>query len=287
MTTPKMEHTDGFRNLALALLLISPVLIFAFAQALPPAGDFLDAFWPAAHTPLAPYQHPAFLNPPWVALMLYPLSFLSERYAQAVVAFLNLAVTLLLVTRYGGRRLSFLLAMTSPAFLSLLVNGNIGWLPMAAFLLPANWGLFLLLAKPQDGLMAGLVWFKRAQNKAAYLLPSLGLIAASFMIWGWWVPHLFQQGQSAGGRAVGPWNISPFPWLIPLGLVLIYLAWKLENELLAVAATLCLVPYFAFYSLNTLFTLMAGRHPRLAILGWVLLWGAFLGLQWVGLTYYH
>lgn len=286
MTDVSKRPDGGIRNLALALALISPALIFAFAQALLPAGDFLDAFWPAAHTPLTPYQHPAFLNPPWVALILYPLSFLTERYAQAIIAFLNLAATLLLAARFGGNRLSFLLVMTSPTFLSLLVNGNIGWMSMSAFLLPANWGLILLLAKPQDGLMAGLVWFKRAQNKLIFLLPSLGLVALSFLIWGWWVPHIFQQGLHTGGRAVGPWNISPFPWLIPLGLILLYFAWKLEDELLAVAATLCLVPYFAFYSLNTLYTMMAGRHPRLAILAWVWLWAAFLGLQWIGLNFY-
>ncbi|GAB4503307.1 MAG: hypothetical protein Fur0043_02990 [Anaerolineales bacterium] len=282
---PKRDHPK-MRNLALALMLVSPLLTFLFAQVLPPAGDFLDAFWPAAHTPLTPYQHAAFLNPPWVALILYPLSFLTERYAQAILAFLNLAMTLLLTARYGGKRLSFLLAATSPAFLSLLVNGNIGWIPMAAFLLPANWGVILLLSKPQDGLMAGLIWFKRTKNPFFFLLPSLGLFAFSFVTWGWWVPLMLQQGLRAGGRPIGPWNISPFPWLLPLGFILLWVAWKLDDELLAVAATLCLAPYFAFYSLNTLYTMMAGRYPRLAILAWVLLWAAFLSLQWLGLNFY-
>lgn len=274
------------RNLALALVLISPLFIFIFTQILPPAGDFLDAFWPAAHAPLDPYQFPAYLNPPWVALLFYPLTFLQERLAQGIIAFLNMAMTILLVARFGGKRLSFILVITSPAFLSLLVNGNIGWLTMAAFLLPTNWGLTLLLTKPQEGLMAGLIWFKQAKNKLLFFIPSLGLTAVSFAIWGWWVPNMLQQSHLTNGRLVGPWNISPFPWLIPLGLFMLYLAWKLEDESFAVAATLCLVPYFAFYSLNTLFTMLAGRHPRLAIIGWVLLWIFFLGFRWIMLRYY-
>jgi len=189
------------------------------------------------------------------------------------------------VVRCGGNRWSVLLALTSAPFLSLLVNGNMDWLPMAAFLLPAEWGLAVLLSKPQVGLLAGLVWFRRAKRKILLLLPAAGLVLLSFAVWGWWVPHMFGQA-GPGGRAVGPWNVSPFPWLVPVGLALLYFAWKRDDELLAVTATLCLVPYFAVYSFTAFFAMFAARSPRRALLAWVVLWIFFLVLRWIGLTYF-
>ena len=139
----------------------------------------------------------------------------------------------------------------SAPFLSLLINGNVDWLPMLAFLLPAQWGIAILLSKPQAGLMAGLVWFKRARRKDLFLVPAIGLFLASILVWGWWVPRMVEQSLRVGGKTmVGFWNIAPFPWLIPIGVWLLYQAWKREDELIAVAATLCLVPYFAIYSLT-------------------------------------
>jgi hypothetical protein len=269
------------RTFSLALLIVSPLIIFAFTYFLPPAEDFLDAFWPAAHVSFDPYSVPAFLNPPWVALLLYPLTFLPERVAQAIVAFLNLAITLLLVARYGGNRWSFVLTVSSAPFLSLLFNGNIDFLPMAAFLLPANWGLALMLSKPQVGMMAGLIWFKQARHKTIFLIPAVTLLLISFAIWGWWIPDMLGQSLSSSGRSVGPWNISPFPWLVPVGLLLLYFAWKKEDELIAVAATLCLVPYFAAYSLTAMFAMLAARNPRASIIAWAILWGFFFFLRWV------
>ena len=276
-----LTRPNRLRTLSLALLIVSPLMVFAFTYFLPPAGDFLDAFWPAAHIPFDPYGVPAFLNPPWVALLLYPLTFLSERVAQAIIAFSNLGITLLLVARYGGTRWSYILTVTSSPFLSLLFNGNIDFLPMAAFLVPTNLGLALMLSKPQVGIMTGLIWFKQARHRVIFLIPAVTLLLISFTIWGWWVPDMLRQSIYADGRSVGPWNISPFPWLVPIGFFLLYYAWKLEDELIAVAATLCLVPYFAAYSLTAMFAMLAARSPRAAIIPWVLLWGFFVFLSWV------
>jgi hypothetical protein len=283
---PSTPLTKPLRTFALALLIVSPFMVFAFTYFLPPAEDFLDAFWPAAHIPLHPYNIPKFLNPPWVALLLYPLTPLPERIVQAFIAFLNMAITLLLVARFGGNRWSFILTVTSSPFLSLLFQGNIDFLPMAAFLIPPNWGLALMLSKPQVGIMSGLIWFKQARNKVLFLIPAVALLLISFTIWGWWVPGMLQQTLNSSSRSVGPWNISPFPWLVPVGFLLLYYAWELEDELIAVAATLCLVPYFAAYSLTAMFAMLAARNPRAGFIAWVVLWGSFLFLRWAVIQFY-
>jgi len=89
-----------------------------------------------------------------------------------------------------------------------------------------------------------------------------------------------------GGRTVGPWNIAPFPWLIPIGLWLIYEAWKREDELIAVFATFCLVPYFAIYSLTIFFAMLTARTPRLSVIAWIVLWVFFFVLRWIAMQYY-
>jgi len=280
-------HTASIKKLTLALCIVSPLVIFAFAIYLPPASDFIDSFWPAAHLPLDPYSVSKFLNPPWVALLLYPLTFLSERAAQAIIAYLNLSVTLLLITRYGGSRWSFLLTLTSAPFLSLLVNGNMDWLPMTAFLLPAQWGLAVMLSKPQVGLMAGVVWLKQVKRKDLFLIPAICLLLVSFLVWGNWVVDMFRQVQLLNTRSVvGPWNIAPFPWLVPVGLWLLYLSWKQGDVLIAIAATLCLTPYIAFYSLTAFLAVLSARNPRAAVIAWIVLWTFFLAQRWIVLRFY-
>ena len=280
-----LAGTSSIKKMVLALCLVSPLVVFVFSLYLPPASDFIDSFWPAAHFPFDPYRETSYLNPPWVALLLYPLTLLSERVAQALIAYLNLAATLLIVARYRGNRWSFVLTLTSAPFLSLLINGNMDWLPMLAFLLPMQWGMLILLSKPQVGSMAGLVWFKQAKRKDLFFVPAIGFFLVSILVWGWWLPHMIGHSLQAGGRAVGPWNIAPFPWLTPIGLWLLYQAWKREDELIAVAATFCLVPYFAIYSLTVFFAMLTARAPRLSVIAWIVLWLFFFVLRWILMQY--
>jgi hypothetical protein len=275
-------ESQSIKTLALALLLVSPLMILAFAMVLPQSGDFQDAFWPAARLPFDPYQVPAFLNPPWVALILAPLRLLSFKYALAVNAFLNCAITILVVARNGGRWKNILLTLTSAPFLILMSNGNIEWLPMLAFIIPSGWGMAFLLSKPQTGILAALIWFKQSRRRFLLLIPPAALIVVSFLVWGWWPGQmLFHTSYNGGSVSVGPWNFSPWPWLVPVGLILLYQAWKREDELLAVASTLCLTPYLAIYSLTLYMALLAARKPRLAWIAWIILWCFAIGSRWL------
>ena len=67
-------------------------------------------------------------------------------------------------------------------------------------------------------------------------------------------------------------NSSFFPWSIPFGLVLFYYAWKNNDELAAVGATLCAAPYFAAQSLIVGFAILSGRYPKVALIASVFLW---------------
>jgi hypothetical protein len=84
------------------------------------------------------------------------------------------------------------------------------------------------------------------------------------------------------------WNVSLFPWGIPLGLYLLWRTWRNGDELAGAAATLALSPYFAMYSLAPLLALWIPRQRNiwLVVAAWVLSWVGYVifrlnvGLYW-------
>ena len=270
-----MRVRDGFpeailrtpvRRLGLALLLVSPLIVYIFVLFLPDSVDWHGHFRIVAQNPLHPYQTKSFFNPPWFALPLSLFGWLPRPLSQAINAYLNLSVAALVVVRNKGRGVSILLALTSFPFASLLLNGNVEWIPMTAFLLPHRWGLPLLITKPQSGIMVAVIWFKQAGNKLRFLTPLIAVATASLVIWIGWPAHsLSNIIQSSPTPLQGPSNVSPWPWFFPLGIFLLYIAWKRTDELLAVAATLCLSPYFVIHSATLFFCLLSARSPRLAL----------------------
>jgi hypothetical protein len=57
-----------------------------------------------------------------------------------------------------------------------------------------------------------------------------------------------------------------------VGIVLAIAAWREEDELLGVAATLCLTPYFVIHSATLFTALLAARAPRWALVVSLALW---------------
>ncbi len=272
MRTPLSMRSPAVYNLALGLLIVSPLIVYIFAVYLPYTVDWYDNFGLVALTPLAPYQVNTYFNPPWFALVLAPLGLLPFRIGQAINSFLNLAITALVVARYGGKRWSLVLTLTSLPFAALLLNGNVEWISMSAFLLPAQWGLIFISAKPQTGGLAALLWFKQAPNKLRFLLPLAIIIGTSLLIWRGWPTSMLANIAHAPPESIKDPNVSPWPWLIPIGLWLLYLAWRQDDVLLAVSATFCLVPYFIIHTVTILFALLSTRHLRTSIVVWIFLW---------------
>ncbi len=271
------QHT-GLRNLAWALVIAAPVILFVFTHYLPYTVDWYDNFGLAVHVPLAPYQVPAYLSPPWFALILSPLGLFPSRLGQAINAYLNLAVAALVIARFRGGRWSFVLTFTSLPFAALILNGNVEWIPMLAMLLPRPWGLPLLAAKPQAGGLVGLIWLKQARDKVRLLLPLAVVVSLSFVVWGWW-PGRILANFAARPAEIGE-DHSPWPWLVPVGLAALYQAWKKEDELAAIGATLCLSPYYIVHSVTLFFAMLSARTPRRAAVFSALLWMWVVWKNW-------
>ena len=267
----KKRLADSFQEFSLSLLLISPLLIFLFYVFLPQVpNDWSTAFYVAAETPFEPYQVPLYNYPPWLALILAPFSFFSLRFSQALNAFAALYFVSLLVVRSKGTVFSLIITFTSFPFFALLGNASVDWVVAAGFVFASVWAVPLVLAKPQTGFLVLFIWFKRSTNKKQFLLAGFLFFLVTLLIWGLWPLDAWRNIQEIS--VMKRVNSSFFPWSIPVGLYLLYYAWKNDDELAAVGATLCVSPYFAPQSLIVGFAILAARYRKVALVVSILLW---------------
>jgi hypothetical protein len=214
----------------------------------------------------SPYSMHDFTGMPF-AFFVLPHALLQVSLGNAINLTLNIMVMVLVARKYAGAQwhIAIAIAMTSPMFANLLMSNNIDWIPLAAFLVD-DWLAYPLLAmKPQVLAGAAIIRFKR-NPYVVRLLPLFAMLIMSVLLWGAWWQHL------GNGLTALPWNFAPFPYMIPMGVYLLWFAWKQDDEIIAAASTGFFVPYFAPYSLAGLHLLLACRHRKAAIWLWCFSW---------------
>lgn len=215
MTLPKLNTRT---------ILILAISILA-GLALTPQADF-GIFWNAglaARLGQNPYSIPGFFSPLHVLIYFIPLSFLPE----PIVYHLNATLTIFILLISLGKR--WALALLSPSLWAVAWFGNVDWLPVLALIVPATWIAPLALAKPQIGWLEALL-----SRRVLPLLFMAGIFIVSFALGMNWSTV---QGSS--------WNISLWPWGIPIGLFLARVAILKRQPDLALAATPFLSPYLS------------------------------------------
>jgi len=267
------------------LTLICLGLTAAFALSPLPGGDDWLTFSDAGHHVLtgAPvYENPPrlFYNPPWIAVLLAPLTLLPFRWGWAVLSVATLIVTLTLAKRWQSGWLKPVLTLLSPPLLYIVLHGQIDALVLAGLLLPREWWGLVALSKPQAAL--GLIFgIGRERWLRAFVLTCL-VMAASLVWFGNWplayarqpVPHLY-----------APLNVwlGLWPFQVPLGIGLTLLGIRRQDERLLVAASPFMFPYAATSSLlGPWLALSAWLQDWEAALVWLSWWGAVAYRAWVG-----
>lgn len=280
MTNPTLDKLNLKKytknKLALALLLTSPLLIYLLYVILPQdPNDWTKVFYDVGKIPFRPYENPLFINPPWLALLLSPISLLPLQLSRALNAFFAFFFLTLLIQQSKGNGWSYLLTFSSFPFVGLLANGTVDWIVAVGLVLGSPAGIPFLLIKPQTGALVGLLWFKKSEKKAFFVLGTALFLVFSFLIWGEWVSPMLQ---NINATPLGDWNASLFPWSVPVGIYLLYLSLKKEDVLAAIAAGLCLSPYFAAHSLIVGFAILSARYVKIAGVAWILLWLSYFYL---------
>lgn len=214
--------------------------------------------------------------PPWIYLLLGPLLSVPEPVGAALVTLLNLAGLAFLLYRSKTSLPVMAMALFSPVVLSLVMTSNLDGLFLVGALLPPQWGLFIVLAKPQLGLGIALYWAWEAYHSGGIhrlirVFAPVGLaFLASFALYGVYLLH---------GTAIifTGWNVNRFlfPYLVAPALLLLLAAVRRRRISLSYGVGPLASPYATPNSYIGLIPAFAWDW-RWAAAIWLLEWGVFL-----------
>lgn len=220
----------------------------------------------------SPYKIPGrcqFYNPPWILLVILPFTVLPYPYNLALFMSVGFVVYLLVYTRYNDNPLATVFYLLSAPIVWGLIAGQIDWIVLAGVLLPPQYGLFLILAKPQVGCLVALIWLIEAYQEKRVIrtfLPVSVAFGVSFLIYGFWPLNWIGLVESE--------PMAWWPYTLIVGVPLLGWALRTRDVRLAICASPMLSPHSMLHSWSG--SLLAVSHPVvMAILSvgtWVYLW---------------
>ena len=265
MDKNKYLKTNKLFSIAVFVLALA-MMAFIFYRFFPPLENDWMRFYSKLTANLSYPNHvPGYVNPPWAALLV-PYGLLPIRISNVINLLLNIAVLFFAIRKVNGGWLGILLTFTSPLFFDLARVNPIDWIPLLGFLLPTAWGLPLMAIKPQTLGASMLIKWKNENYKIKPLIPLIVVVILSFLVWGFWI------NKEAVSFTNKPWNFSFWPLSIPLGIYVLYKAWKEGDELLTGASTALLVPYIAPYSIACIISILSGKYKKIAIALYLISW---------------
>jgi hypothetical protein len=180
-------------------------------------------------------------------------------------------------------------ALGAPHWVLDVNNGQTDALILAGLLLVNGFDLLILIIKPQVAFGVIISRVRRAGRAwPVYLAPPAIGGVVSLIIWPAWPLELAKFGSVLIPTS---WNSSLWPYSVPVGMVLLVLAWCRGSDSLAIIATPLLFPYINAPSYLGLLAVFAARQPRwlvwvwllsLALRGWW--WAATSGVPRLALT---
>jgi hypothetical protein len=235
------------KSLALAGLVLLFLLVAFLATGLPTA-DFYVNFYSAARAVLggrSPYDAPAFSSAPWGIIPFIPFAVLPAMMAHGAYFAFCMFVLAYMARHLKASPLAISALFLSPTAIATLLVGNLDSIVVTGMLLVPAAGLLLLLIKPQIGAGVALYYLidliraKRFLGAVKAFFPVVVAFALAFVLFPIWYNRML----SLPGN---PWNRSLFPYSIPLGLLLLWLALRNRNPYFALASTPFFAPYLTF-----------------------------------------
>jgi hypothetical protein len=232
--------------LALVVLLAAGFYLASFL----PTADWYITFDPAARgifSGLSPYRIITYIYPPWAVLPLLPIVLLPPIYAHGLMFMVSLALLAIVARHLKASPLTFVIFLFSPTAINVLLASNIDPIVISGILLPPVHGLFLLIMKPQIGFGVAVYYFVEIFKKDGIwkvfqtFAPVVIAWLVSALLFPEWIQRMIRNPQV---HVV--WNNSLFPYLIPLGLLLLWLAFRNKNPYFAMASSLFFAPFYNF-----------------------------------------
>lgn len=206
-----------------------------------------------------------FYTPVWSLLLLTPMSLLSFRVCQFIWTLCSLNTWILVMRKLQIKPLDMAIFMLNPFFIYGLALGSYDWLALVGILLPMEIGAWFLVLKPQITIGLLFEWMNRhgiSKAVRAYFLPGLAL-AISILLGAYRSPNLSEMW----------WNWSLGLLGVPVGLALMWFAFKGKDSALALSASPFLSPYVGIQSWSLAMLMLTRKRAGLCagvILSWLI-----------------
>jgi hypothetical protein len=247
-----------------------------FPYAFPAGGDWLiflqgtQAFLHGGNPYLVGSEFYRVYVPFWTYIFLAPfalLPFWVGRILLFIVSMIAFAVT---AVKMGASKFQLVMFLISSSVFGGLYMGNIDFLVTLGFWMPPQIGLFFVMMKPQIGACIAIYWMYMAWREGGVneivrvFAPVTGAYLLSFVLYGFWLKQLFNMPNN-------PWNFGIFPYVVPVGLFLLFKALQQQDKKLAGISSPLIAPYVTTYNFAIMLLSLFNR-PALFLAAWVVLW---------------
>lgn len=289
---PMMTHRRQWAEILVLVLAIlftavalARVISFFFPQAF---TDWKMVFYIAGQRPLQIYQdgdwQHAYNNAPWLAWLLIPFSLFPPAVGLALWLTLSILVFIWGLKRDGAGLYTMVLVLCSPGFFRLVAHGQVDAFIYLGFMLlqePSlrrqQVGLLLMAMKPQVLGLGALVHLVYSPQRWWVMAPTAVLTLITFVFYGFWPLHIVQNSQWVLDAF---FNVSPWPYGIPIGLILLAIGLWQKNDRYGALATLFLSPYVATHSLFAYTAvLMPMLNKKWQMVLFILLWAVTFAIS--------
>ncbi len=230
---------------------LSVIAIAVYLASFVPNADWYGTYDPVGRGLFegrSPYEHPLYLNPPWAVVLLVPFVLFPPALARGLVLVCSVAALIYILFRLRAPRLAAIAFLLSPTAIGSLLAANLDAFVLLGAFLPPAWGLLILMIKPQIGSGAALYHLAeslRTEGKIFTAVRTLAPLGIAYLLGGLLFPIWFERMIH---KPENVWNRSLFPYGIPLGMLLLWLALRKRNVFFALAATPFFSPYITFYT---------------------------------------
>jgi hypothetical protein len=180
------------------------------------------------------------------------------------------------IFKFKGDWRAVILTLTTYIALDTVIEFNVDWVILVGLLVPVEFSAPFLILKPH--ITPGFYFGVPPRRWLKIGLVLLVTFAISLILWQGWIAHYLAAPPMQiidDGFNLAPSYLLPrlISYLIGIGLA--FMAYRRQDPPLGIVAWFFFTPYIKFYSLLLLFSIIAIRFPRVALIMTLAMWAAY------------